>query len=228
MASTAALTAGTKQYCGIGFRTMGRGRSTRRYFWIHGDETTARDVLEAHMRTHRGRALLVDNPTRTIRVGNMEFDPNRMFTEEGLERNLVRLNPAADAAARRQIHELVSRDRERLLHALIPPRRGLLTVVHNNSRGYSIHDEAPISNAVSMPVPGEPNDFMLCTDAGDFAILRGGPFNVVLQNEAKGEEDGSLSRLMARRGVRYVNIEAALGRAESQRAMLEWLERNLP
>ena len=228
MASTATLAAGTKRYCGIRFRTMGKGRSTRRYLWIHGDETTARDVLEGHMERHRGRALLVDNPTRVIRVGEMTFDPNRMFTEEGLERNLVRLNPGADAAARRRIHALVGRDRERLLRTLTPPGRGLLTVLHNNSRGYSIHDEAPISNAVSMPAPGEPNDFLLCTDPGDFAILRGGPFNVVLQSEAKGEEDGSLSRLMARRGVRYVNIEAALGRAEAQRAMLEWLERNLP
>ena len=79
-----------------------------------------------------------------------------------------------------------------------------------------------------MPAPGEPNDFMLCTDVNDFALLRQSPFNVVLQNEAKGEDDGSLSRLAASRRIRYVNIEAAMGRDAAQRAMLEWVETHLP
>jgi hypothetical protein len=49
-----------------------------------------------------------------------------------------------------------------------------------------------------------------------------------LQSEAKGEEDGSLSRLAAARRIRYVNIEAAKGREAAQRAMLEWVETHLP
>lgn len=222
------LTAGTKKYCGIRFRTLSKGRSSRRYFWIHGDETTARDVLTAHMKKFKGKALLVDNPTRVIQAGALTFDPNRMFTEEGLERNLKRLNPEASEAERRRIHKMVAKDREKLLRYLTPPKGGLLTVVHNNSRGYSVKDEVPISNDVSLAMPDTPNDFLLCTDARDFAVLKTSPFNVVLQNEPKGEEDGSLSRLAAARRIRYVNIEAAKGREESQRAMLEWLETHLP
>ncbi len=222
------LAAGTKKYCGIRFRTISKGRSARRYFWIHGDETTARDVLTAHMTRFRGRALLVENPTRVIQSGAVTFDPNRMFTAAALERNLVRLNPEASEAERRRVHKMVARDREKLLRALTPPSNGLLTVLHNNSQGYSIKDEVDTSNAISMPTPGEPNDFMLCTDVNDFALLRQSPFNVVLQNEAKGEDDGSLSRLAAARRIRYVNIEAAMGRAAAQRAMLEWVETHLP
>ncbi len=222
------LAGGTKRYCGIRFRSISKGRSARRYFWIHGDETTARDVLTLHMARFRGRALLVENPTRVIESGALTFDPNRMFTEVGLERNLVRLNPGSTEGERRRIHKMVSRDREKLLRALTPPSNGLLTVVHNNSRGYSVNDEVAISNDVSLAAPGTPNDFLLCTDPGDFALLKRSPFNVVLQSEAKGEEDGSLSRLAAVRKIRYVNIEAAMGRAESQRTMLEWLEGNLP
>lgn len=226
-AAVAALDAAPRKFCGIRFHTISNGRSARRYFWIHGDETTARDVLTAHMRKFKGRALLVDNPTRVVRAGELTFDPNRMFTEPGLERNLVRLNPGAAEAARRAIHTLVSKDREKLLRALTPPKDGLLTVLHNNSRGYSVKDEVDISNEVSLPAPDQPNDFMLCTDAADFQLLKTSPFNVVLQNEPKGEEDGSLSRLAAMRKIRYVNIEAAMGRADSQRAMLEWVETHL-
>ena len=184
--------------------------------------------MTAHLGKFRGKALLVDNPTRVVLSGALEFDPNRMFTEIGLERNLVRLNPEASEAERRRVHKLVAKDREKLLRALTPPQNGLLTVVHNNSRGYSIKDELEISNSVSVPAPGDPNEFMLCTDTKDFSLLRQSPFNVVLQNEAKGDEDGSLSRLAAGRRIRYVNIEAAMGRDTAQRTMLEWVETHLP
>lgn len=228
LASATALPARTKKYCGIRFRTLNNGRSTRRYFWIHGDETTARDVLTAHMKDFKGRALLVENPTRVIQAGKLTFDPNRMFTQEGLERNLVRLNPEASEDDRRRIHKIVAKDREKLLRALTPPSNGLLTVLHNNSRGYSVKDEIEISNDSSIPAPDQPNEFMLCTDPKDFSILRQSPFNVVLQNQAKGPDDGSLSRLSATRNIRYLNIEAAKGREAEQRAMLRWVEGHLP
>ncbi len=226
--SAAPLPAGTKKYCGIPFREITNGKSPRRYFWIHGDELTARDVLLEHMKKFRGLALLVENETRVIKMGALEFDPNRMFTSVGLERNLKRLNPKSTPEERKRVLDIVGRDREKLLKALTPPANGLLTVVHNNSKGYSVTDEVNISNDVSLAAPAAPNDFLLCTDPKDFALLRKSPFNVVLQSDPKGEEDGSFSRLAAARKIRYVNIEAYKGRVESQRAMLEWLEHNLP
>lgn len=229
VAFTAACTGRSrKQYCGIPFDSIRRGRSPRRYLWIHGDETTASEVLRKHMQRYPGQALLVNNSGRVIHMEGLEFDPNRMFTTEALERNLLRLNPSASEESRKRVHRRVAKDREKLLRALRPPKNGLLTVVHNNSRGYSVKDEVEISNAVSLKMPDQPNDFMLCTDPDDFARLRESPFNVVLQNAAKGEDDGSLSRLAAARKIRYVNIEVALGRKDAQRAMLEWLETHLP
>jgi hypothetical protein len=49
----------------------------------------------------------------------------------------------------------------------------------------------------------------------------------VLQNKPQGVEDGSLSRTAVRLGIRYVNIEAALGHAAEQKAMLDWVVANL-
>lgn len=180
------------------------------------------------MRRHKGRAWLVDNPTRTIRNGEMLYDPNRMFTEHGLERNLTRLNPSASESEKKRIHAVVANTREKFLRELTPPKKGLLIVLHNNARGYSVKDEVEISNATSLAAPDTPNDFFLCTDPKDFEILKRSPYNVVLQNDAKGEDDGSFSRLAAKRGIRYVNLETAIGRMAQQSEMMEWLEKNLP
>jgi hypothetical protein len=49
----------------------------------------------------------------------------------------------------------------------------------------------------------------------------------VLQKAAPKEDDGSLSRLAAARGVRYVNLEVGLGHAGRQKEMLDWIEWNL-
>ena len=99
--------------------------------------------------------------------------------------------------------------------------------LHNNGEGYSVADEQPISDAGSIREPGNPHAFLLCTDEGDFRKLSTSPYNVVLQNKAPKEDDGSLSRLAAARGVRYVNLEVGLGHAGRQKEMLDWVEWNL-
>ena len=89
-------------------------------------------------------------------------------------------------------------------------------------------DEAPISDAKSIREPGNPHAFFLCTDPDDFKILSTSGYNVVLQQHAPKDDDGSLSRLAAARGLRYVNCEAGLGHGGRQQEMLDWLEWSLP
>jgi hypothetical protein len=213
---------------GIQFRILKRGRSTRRYLHIHGDEPTAREVLSAHLRRHAGIAHLVKGNNRHIQVGKATFDPNRIFSAEGARKNLRMLNQALPPRDLERIQTLLDRDREQLVRRLIPPPGGLLVALHNNSSRYSVNDEVPISDRVSLPDRDNPHEFVLCTAADDFALLERGPFNAVLQRNAPPEDDGSFSRLAAARGIRYVNIETRLGNAAAQRNMLEWIETNLP
>jgi hypothetical protein len=124
--------------------------------------------------------------------------------------------------------ERLDKQREKLLAALLPPPRGLLVALHNNSEGYSVKEELEISNAKSVPRLDQPHEFFLTTSASDYEKLAKSPYNVVLQNQAAGEDDGSLSRLTASRGIRYLNLEVELGKAEQQREMLDWVEANLP
>lgn len=212
---------------GASFRIVRNGHSTRRYLLIHGDEETARAVLTGHMETHEGIAYLTESHTRNVSVDSAQLDPNRMFSRAGAEANLKRLN-AALAPERLQANlNLLDRGRDRLVRALLPPKRGLLVALHNNSETYSVRDEVDISDETSLREPGNPHAFFLCTSPGDYALLKTSPYNVVLQQHAPKEDDGSLSRLAAARGVRYVNLEVRLGDAERQREMMRWLEWNL-
>ncbi len=214
---------------GIPFEVLRRGRSSRRFLVIHGNEQTAREVLLARMRTGApALAHLAAGKERYVPIGPVKFDPNRIFSREGAERNLKLVNPEADPARLRAVLAMLDREREKLLRALLPPPGGLLVTLHNNSEGYSVLDEVPISDEVRLADRANPREFFLCTDPADYRILAGSPYNVVLQNRTPRQDDGSLSRLAARRGVRYVNIEAALGNYEKQREMLAWLEHHLP
>jgi hypothetical protein len=218
----------TLAIAGMRFRIQRRGRSARRYLWIHGDERTARDVLLKHLETARGTAFLTTSAARQFTLSGGRIDPNRMFSRAGAQANLKALNPRWSPGQTVAALDRLDRGREPFVRSILPPPGGLLIAVHNNSRGYSVRDEVPISDRASLADPERPNNFILTTGPADFERLARSPYNVVLQNAAPKDDDGSLSRLAAKRGVRYVNIEAALGQFERQREMLAWVETNLP
>lgn len=205
-------------------------KGNRRYLHVHGDETTAREVLTSHMGPSgkgKGIAYLVENSTRLVPFRGGRLDPNRMFSNEGAESNLAALNP--DWRTHQVLNGVtyLGHHRHELINRLIPPPGGLIIALHNNQRGYSVQTEVPISDAVALNDPDHPNDFGLVTDPADFAILRNGKYNVVLQAQPGGAEDGSFSRLAVRMGIRYVNLEAAIGNLDKQTAMLNWVEEAL-
>src|SRR5262249_44867799 len=152
----------------------------------------------------------------------------RMFSRAGAEASLKRLNPNADPVRLAQALKTLDHQRPGLVRKLTPPPGGLTFALHNNSAGYSMVDEVSVSDRTSLAEPQNPRAFFLCTDLRDFEILRKSPYNVVLQEHPGGRDDGSLSRLAAARGFRYVNLEVALGQPDRQREMVWWLEWNLP
>ena len=209
---------------GARFRIVRNGRSSRRYLLIHGDEETARQVLIRHVGTHEGIAYLVESQARNVPVESGRIDPNRMFSRVGAEASLKKLNPDWTPDRVEAALALLDRGRERLVRTLLPPKGGLLIALHNNSEGYSVADEEPISDAKSIREPANPHAFFLCTDPDDFRLLSNSGYNVVLQQHGPKEDDGSLSRLAAARGVRYVNLEVGTGHSGRQKEMLDWME----
>jgi len=213
---------------GARFRIIRNGRSKHRYLFIHGNEETARHVLTRHMEAHEGIAFVIESKTRNVPVEGGQIDPNRMFSRVGAEASLKRLNSDWSPERIQATLALLDRGRDKLVHEFFPPPGGVIIALHNNSENYSVEDERPISDAESIREPSNPHAFYLCTSPEDFKILATSPYNAVLQNKAPKQDDGSLSRLAAARGVRYVNLEVSLGKSGRQKEMLDWLEWNLP
>jgi hypothetical protein len=213
---------------GARFRIVRNGRSDRRYLTIHGNEETARQVLTAHIKAHEGTAFIVEGTTRNVPIEGGQIDPNRMFSRAGAEANLKELNPGWTEAQINAALNLLDRGRGKLVRNLTPPHNGLIVALHNNSPEYSVANEQPISDAASIRDPDNLHAFFLCTDGGDFRKLSTSPYNVVLQQRVPPQDDGSLSRLAASRGIRYMNVEVALGHGGRQKEMLDWVEWNVP
>ena len=106
---------------GIQFEPVRRGRSKRRYLHIHGDETTARDVLREHSKAHPGRYFFIVGQQRMVRVGELVIDPNRMFTPDGARKSLARNNRDATSAQIDVSMALLDRDRPAFVKAALPP-----------------------------------------------------------------------------------------------------------
>jgi hypothetical protein len=212
---------------GVRFRILHNGKSPHRYLHIHGNETTAREVVIEQVNAHGGKALLIQSDTRYVPLGEGRIDPNRMFSIEGASRNLRTLNPGWSEAQIANGALALARDRHKFLKAIRPPRGGRIVALHNNSSGYSVESEIAISDRTSLNDAKNPHEFFLATDQKDFEVLAKSPFNVVLQNTAPKDDDGSLSRLATKLGIRYVNLECGLGKIERQRELLGWLEQNL-
>jgi len=211
---------------GIQFRVLRHGRSPHRYLVIHGDEDTARDVLTKHMASQNGVACIVTGKQREVVIRGVKVDPNRLFSREGADFNIRSLNPGIDVERLVDVLDYLDSQRGKLLRHLLPPKRSRLFALHNN-RDYSVQDELAASNRTSIKQPGQPRNFFLCTDPKDYEILQQSPYNVVLQNEPN-PDDGSLSRLAARRGFRYINLECAIGEYDAQMERVQWLDDHLP
>jgi hypothetical protein len=212
---------------GISFRVVKRGHSPHRYLHIHGNETTARDVLMEQVNAHGGTALLIESETRNVPLLGGAVDPNRMFSTEGASKSLRTLNPGWSEEQISRGAEALMKDRHKFLKAIEPPAGGRIVALHNNSNGYSVEAEVAASDKTSLPDRQNPREFFLATNPADFEKLAQSPYNVVLQKTIPAEDDGSLSRLAAKLGVRYINLECALGKVERQRELLGWLEGNL-
>ncbi len=198
----------------------------RRYVLLHGNENTAREVLEIHMDMYSGIAYLIDNQDRYVTIEGAKIDPNRLFSRVGAEKSVREQNPGIAQDRLNAVLTFLDRHREELVRRLEPEKGNLLLALHNNQE-YSVTEEIAQSDDTSLPEPNRPREFFLCTDAKDFAVLRKSPYNVVLQNRKPTEDDGSLSRLAAKRGFRYVNLECGIGEFEGQLERVRWLEDHL-
>ena len=211
----------------IEFKVVKKGNSDRKFIWLHGDEQTAKMALEHHINKYGGTAFFIMNNLRDVEFHGGLIDPNRIFSSYGAKRNIHKYNPHWPAIKKQQLHDGLNKDRSSFLKAIFPNNGGLLIALHNNYKGYNVHEEVAISDSISIKKDQNPRDFYLCTNREDFELLAKSPFNVVLQENSPKKDNGSLSWAAIDNNVRYINIETRLGWLSMQKRMLAYIEKNL-
>ncbi len=214
-------------YCGIKFDIKKNGFSNVSYILIHGDEETARMLLEEHIKENQGRAFFIKSKEREVPLGPTIVDPNRIFSKVGATKALKKFKPNWDTSKLEILLKELDDSRNKFLFNLFPSEGGLLIALHNNFRGYNVNNELKNSQLYSIRKEQNPRDFIICTDLRDYKKLKQGPYNVVLQNVIEEENNGSLSWAALENGIRYINIESRLGWLSQQRKMLKFVEDEL-
>ena len=214
-------------YCGIKFEVKKNGYSDINYILIHGDEETAKMLLNEHIQNNQGRAFFIKSKEREVPIGSTIVDPNRIFSRPGAEKALKKFKTDWVPKELKDLLDELDNARNKFLFNLFPSKGGLLIALHNNFRGYNVKDELNKSQSHSIKKDQNPRDFIICTNEDDYKKLRRGPYNIVLQNRMRQKNDGSLSWAALDSGVRYVNIETRLGWLSQQRKMLDFVENSL-
>jgi len=143
-----------------------------------------------------------------------EFDPNRIFTDVGIEKTLKQYGPYTQEA-----HAEVKKFAAKLTSLLTTDK---IIAVHNNS-DYSIQEYFPFrplqNDAACINFRHNSNyrNFYFVTRNDVYCRLKKADFNVALQAKA-AQDDGSLSYFLADKN--YINIEAGHGEISEQLRMI--------
>lgn len=150
------------------------------------------------------------------------MDPNRIYSPAGRRMTLSDSGSYTMEAAK-----AVKAVADHFLENYVKGRR-LLVAFHNNTEdgGFTIHgyekggDYARDAKLVYTNPGKDEDDFFYTTELKIFNYIKAKGFNVVLQENDKVTEDGSLSVYAAKNNIPYLNLEAQHGHLEEQLEMI--------
>lgn len=197
--------------------TVGRGKT---FVHVHHNEQTALKAAQAVIKQEGGSLItLVHSGGRNIvfRLNNKryEFDPNRIYTDNGIKKTLTTLSQYS-LEAHKEVKKLADKIKQ-----LLP--KGKVVAVHNNS-SYSLKDYLPGNSlesdaqVVHILARNYYRNFYLVTKTSDFLRLKNKGYNGVLQKNT-ATDDGSLSIYLAKND--YINVEAGYDQLVEQIKMLQ-------
>lgn len=161
--------------------------------------------------------------TFTIGPDSFKFDPNRIYTAKGRAATLK-----ANGVFTEESDATVKGVANVFLEKYIDTMR-LVIALHNNTDGGGLTiksfqkggDYANDAKKVNVNAARDEDDFFLTTDNKIYAFLKKKGFNILLQNNAKVTDDGSLSVYAANKKIAYLNVEAQHGHLDQQLEMLD-------
>lgn len=195
----------------------GKGKT---FVHLHQNEHTALKAARVVIKKEGGSLLtLMHSGQRNIvfhlKNKRYEFDPNRIFTDQGIKKTLMQFGPYSPLA-HKEVKKLALK-----IQTLLPD--GKVVAVHNNAT-YSLKDYLPghaLANdakALHLSPKNYFRNFYLVTKIKDYYRLKSKGFNGILQKKG-AVDDGSLSILLASK--QYVNVEAGYDQLSEQIKMLQ-------
>lgn len=191
------------------------GRGGYVFFNMHDNENTGVEAAKKVLKKTGGTLYeLVHSGERYIsfEINGTEFqiDPNRIYTDTGVWRELERAGHRDSVA-----FEIVQSFGRALIDLIEIDAQGTIVALHNNTEdNYSTlsyvrgGDYESDAEAVFTTKGCDPDEFYFVTTARLYGILTTTKFNVVLQNNTNVTDDGSLSVYCGQNGIEYVNVEA--------------------
>lgn len=219
----------------IAFAVHSTGHPQPAFLVLHDNEDTAVESGLEMIRSQGGRLVEVRAGGRRLLSFELagqtwRFDPNRVFTEAGAEATVRSHSGDAPAGVVAEVRRFA----DAVLAVYGVDSTPVVVTLHNNSEGdYSALSYAPGGDhagdaaAIHLPLGADPDDFFFVTDRALYDALVPAGFAVVLQDNTRVTDDGSLSVWAGRRGIPYVNVEAQHGQRERQVRMLDALVRVL-
>lgn len=194
---------------------------------LHDDEATGVEVSKQVLRETGGTLIKIRNDSMRLVKFKLNgktytFDPNRIFTQKGIEESLKLYNKSYSPEAVQKIKGFAA-----YILSKIPKNNATLIALHNNHYGdYSIDAYDSTGNlsvdsretyidSIRMT-----DDFFITTDEIIYNKIRSYGFNVALQNNFFADDDGSLSVYYGKQNKSYVNVETEHGKPEVQFNML--------
>ncbi len=201
--------------------------SQREYFNLHGNEQASVAAARTMVQYFGGRLFTLEQAGKRYLELSWQgkpyrFDPNRMFSDEGLEKDLQRMNKHCPPV----VEDYVRGFRQEVLRRLPWDKNTKFTTVHNNTAGAwtvnSFNEERGYAVAVLDPIRLD-DFFLVVNNQTLFDELVAGNYNVVHHGKAV-DDDGSLSVYAAKHDLPYVNVETRQGNRKRQAEMLEFLQ----
>jgi len=193
---------------------------------LHDDEMTSVNAGQQFLEKHGGLMIKIENNNkRNIRFKlagrNYTFDPNRIFSRQGISKSLEELSVLNNTAI-----DEIEKFANRILQ-LIPENPSCIIALHNNTEGqYSIASyfrgnkrEKDAKKVYANSLQDE-DDLFLTTDSLLYHRLTGENYNCILQDNEKANKDGSLSVYCGERNIRYLNCETQHGKTLQHFEML--------
>jgi hypothetical protein len=214
----------------IYFKTYISGTQNIIYFNLHDDENTAVDAAKNILNKITGKLIEIQASGERLISFNIDttvykFDPNRIFTASGRKATLKRYSQFSEEA-----DSMVNLFAKFITDSLLKNVQVIVTLHNNSENNYSIlsyeqgGEYETDATAVYIDKNQDTDDFFYVTEEDFYNKIKQKAFNVILQDNSKVADDGSLSVYCGAKGVKYINVEAQKGHLKQQEKMIMALQ----